>query len=71
MLNDEIKINKFKNDKKKQSQLALTFETGVTSHEFNTNPTEFQLKKKITNQNSKKNRENTNLKKGEKLNIPE
>jgi hypothetical protein len=46
MLNDEIKINKFKNDKKKQTQLALIFETSVSDHESKTNPIEVQLEKK-------------------------
>ena len=46
MLNDEIKINKFKNDKKKkQTQLALIFETSVSDHESKTNPIEVQLEK--------------------------
>jgi hypothetical protein len=46
MLKDEIKINKFKNEKKKkQSQPALTFETGDCSHESETNHIEIKQKK--------------------------
>ena len=47
MLKDEIKINKFKNEKKKkkQSQPALTFETGDCSHESKTNHIEIKPKK--------------------------
>jgi hypothetical protein len=45
MLNDEIKINKFKKKQKKQTQLALIFETSVSDHESKTNPIEVQLEK--------------------------
>lgn len=43
MLKDEIKINKFKNEKKNQP--ALTFETGDCSHESETNHIEVKPKK--------------------------
>jgi hypothetical protein len=50
LLNDKIKINKFKNDKKKKlSQLVLSYETSNFSHESESNPKEVKQKNKNKN----------------------